>query len=209
MGNTGLLSTERLSAALVSISIGLGLLLAVAIGALTGYGWLYLLRDIGWLSAGPRITDALPLLQLAGFDGQPLAAVVVAWLLAGGLTGLLSVRLSPSRRALACGLLALALLLIASQASFALARNLRFKEILLTRPPGPGPWLEALLFAIGCALPRGSVLGRSGWGRRGAFPAGPGPLGHLGLSRGELGHAAQHDRDRDHVGDHRDGVRTQ
>lgn len=199
-------------AALRSLSIGLGLFLAAIVGVLTGYGWLYLLRDAGWLSAGPRVVDSLPLLQLAGFDGQPLAAVVVAWLLAGALSGVISVRVSPARRALAAGLLGLVLLLLASQASYALARNLRFGAILLTRSPGPGPWLEALMFAIGCALPRGPILGRSRWPRRWALSAGragPGALGHLGLSRGELGHATQHDRDGDHMGDHRDGVRTQ
>jgi hypothetical protein len=46
------------------------------------------------------------------------------------------------------------LLLIASQAADALARNLRFRDVLVTREPGLGPWLEALAFAIGCALPR-------------------------------------------------------
>lgn len=204
--NPRLLSTERLSAAFLSLAIGLGLLLTTAIGVLIGYGWLYLLRHVGLLSAGPRVADSLPLLQLAGFDGQPLAALVLAWLLGGAVTGLLNLRLTPSRRALAVGLIALVLLLVASEGSYAVARNLRFGEILLTHAPGPGPWLEALVFTIGCALPR--RLGRSPRGGRRAFP-GPGALGHLGLSRGELGHAAQHDGDGDHVGDDRDGVRTQ
>ena len=58
-------------------------MLGVLVGLLAGYGWLYVLRGLGWLGAGPAVGDALPLLQLAGFDGQPLLRVVVAWLLAG------------------------------------------------------------------------------------------------------------------------------
>jgi hypothetical protein len=194
---------------LMLIAVAVGLLVAALLGVLTGYGWQYLLRDVGWLSVGPRIGDALPLLQLATADGQPLLAVIVAWLLAGGMAGLITVRVSPGPRALVTGVMALALLLLASQASYAAARNLRFSGILLTRGPGLGPWLEALVFTIGCALPRRSVFGRPG--RRGGRPfgAGPGALGHLGLSRGELRHTAQHDRDGDHMGNHRDGVRTQ
>jgi hypothetical protein len=209
MTNTGVLSTERLSGAVILMSVAVGIILATVLGVLTGYGWLYLLRGGGWFTAGPHIGDSLPLLQLASADGQPSLAIVVAWLLAGGLAGLISVRLAPGRRALAMGLIALAVLLIASQASYALARNLRFRDVLLTRGPGLGPWVEALIFTIGCALPRRSVLGWPGRGRRRSLGAGPGALGHLGLSRGELGHAAQHDGDRDQVQRDRRGIHTQ
>jgi hypothetical protein len=209
MTNTGVLSTERLRAALMVISVAVGLLLTAVLGVLIGYGWLYVLRDMGWASIGPRIGDALPLLQLATADRQHLLAVICAWLLAGALAGLIAVRLAPGRRALLTGVIVLVLLLIASQASDAVTRNLRFNDVLLNRGPGLGPWLEALLFTIGCALPRRSVFGRSARRGRGSFGAGPGALGHLGLSRGELGHAAEHDGDGNHVGDHRDGVRAQ
>jgi enterochelin esterase-like enzyme len=41
------------------------------------------------------------------------------------------------------------LLLLASDASFALARNLRLSDVLLNRAPGIGPWVEGLLLAAG------------------------------------------------------------
>ena len=45
------------------------------------------------------------------------------------------------------------LLLVASQAAYALARNLRFSDVLLLRATGPGPGLEAVSFAAGCFYP--------------------------------------------------------
>jgi hypothetical protein len=44
--------------------------------AAASVGLLYHLRHLRWLAIGPRIPDSLPLLQLAGFDGQPLARVL-------------------------------------------------------------------------------------------------------------------------------------
>jgi hypothetical protein len=208
MTNTGVLPSERLSAAVMWVSVAVGLVVTAVLGVLTGYGWLYLLRDLGWFSAGPRIGDSLPLLQLASADGQPLLALAVAWLVAGVLAGLVSVRRSPRWRVLVLGLIALAVLLIAAQASYALARNLRFRDVLLTQGPGLGPWLEALIFTLGCALPRRGVLRWSGWGRNRRLGGGPGPLGHLGLSAGELGHAAQHHGDGDQVNGDRRGIRA-
>ncbi|MEA2214349.1 MAG: hypothetical protein QOF83_4297 [Solirubrobacteraceae bacterium] len=209
MTNTGVLSTERLAAAVMMLSVAVGVIATAIIGDLTGYGWLYLVRDMGWFSVGPRIGDSLPLLQLASADGQPLLAVVVAWLLAGGVAGLVTVRLAPHRRAVVLGLTALVALLIASQASYAVARNLRFRDVLLTRGPGLGPWVEALIFTLGCALPRGSVLRRLGRRRNRQLGLGGGPLGHLGLSPGERGHAAQHHGDRDQVNGDRRGIRAE
>ena len=75
---------------------GVGGVLGVLVGLLAGFGWLYVLRGLDWLGVGPRIADALPLLQLAGFDGQPLLRVVVAWVLAGALAGVLSARCAPA-----------------------------------------------------------------------------------------------------------------
>lgn len=155
MTNTGVLSSERFSVGvLAAVAAAAGVLMAVTLGVLGGYGWLYLFHVWGALDAGPRIGDALPLLQLASADGQPLLALLVAWLLPGAVVGLFLIRWSPGRRALVGGILAVILLLIASQAADALARNLRFRDVLVTREPGLGPWLEALAFAIGCALPR-------------------------------------------------------
>src|ERR1700722_12160230 len=62
-------------------------LLILVTGLLAGTGWLYLVRGLHWLAIGPRIGDALPLLQLAAADGQPLARGLVASALAGAVTG--------------------------------------------------------------------------------------------------------------------------
>jgi hypothetical protein len=132
-------------------------LAVVFVGLLAGLGWLYELRGLNLFSSGPSIGDSLPLLQLAGFDGQPLVRVIVAWLLVGLLAGVALSWMPRLRRIVLAGVFALALLLLASQASDALARNLRFSDVVFTRAPGQGPWLEALLFTVGCALPGRAV----------------------------------------------------
>jgi hypothetical protein len=208
MTNTGLLSSERSYVGVVAVlAAAAGVLMTVTLGVLAGYGWLYLFHVWGWLNAGPRIGDALPLLQLASADSQPLLAVLVAWSLPGAVIGLFLIPWSPGRRALVGGIVALILLLVASQAADALARNLRFRDVLVTRDPGLGPWLEALVFAIGCALPRRSVFSRRRGTRR-RSPVRERTLRHLGLSGGELGHAAQDHRDRDQVDGNRRRVRA-
>ena len=138
----------------------------ILVALLAGEGWLYALRSFGWFSSGPMVGDSLPLLQLAGFDRQPLARVVVGWLLAGVMLGIPLSRVARRGQALFVALIALVLLLVASQASFALTRNLRFSDVLWTRSPGLGPWLEGLLLAAGCCLP-GLIPAR----KRGADPA--------------------------------------
>lgn len=136
-------------------------------GLLAGLGWLYVLRGLGWFAFGPGVRDSLPLLQLAGFDLQPLGRVVVAWLAAGVVAGVALVRIPRPRRALLAGVLGIVLLLFASQASYALTRNLRLSDVVWSRHPGLGPWLEGLLFAVGCALPGTVSRGLGG-------PDGPG-----------------------------------
>jgi hypothetical protein len=185
----------------------LGFVAIVLLGVLTGFGWTYVLRGLGWLSAGPRIGDSLPLLQLAGFDGQPLLRVVIAWLLAGGLAGLLLVRVRPGRRAMIAGLTGLVLLLLCAQGANALTRNLRFSDVLLHRAPGAGPWLEAVCFAIGCFLPGGLVGRLQGEGPH-SVDSRFGDRGHLGLGLRQQRDTSEHDRDRDQVGDDRDRVGT-
>jgi hypothetical protein len=140
--------------ALLAASGAAGAVLILVLSLLAGVGWLYLLRSLGWFTLGPRLGDSLPLLRLAGFDGQPLVRVAVAWLLAGIVFGLALIRVDPWRRAVLGGVLGLLLLLFASQAAFALAGNLRLSAVLWDRVPGFGPWCEALLFAAGSALPR-------------------------------------------------------
>jgi hypothetical protein len=57
------------------------------VAVLTGFGWLYLLRDAGVLNVPPRISSALALQQLAGDDAQPLARMALAWVASGMLIG--------------------------------------------------------------------------------------------------------------------------
>ena len=189
------------------------LMTLVLIAALpAGVGWLYVLRGLDWFAVGPSVHDSLPLLQLAGFDGQPLALVAVAWLAAGVMAGVVLARVPRLWRALLVGALALVLLLFASQASFALARNLRLSDVLWSRRPGTGPWVEGLLFAAGCALPGSIVRGNRDAGGQARMPdflnVVLARIGDLGLGRGEHRNAAEHERDRDEVSDERTGAAT-
>ncbi|HTX30847.1 MAG TPA: alpha/beta hydrolase-fold protein [Solirubrobacteraceae bacterium] len=165
----------------VVASVGVGF--AVIFAVLTGTGLLYGLRGLGWLAAGPRLGDALPLLQLAGFDGQPLARVAAAWLLAGVVLGLVLIRVRPSARVVVVAGFGLLLVLFASEASFALARNLRLSAVLADRVPGSGAWFEGVLLAAGAALP-GMVHGWLRIAQRAVRP----PFGglHARLQDGEL-----------------------
>lgn len=183
--------------------------LAVILGLLAGYGWLYVLRGAGWFASGPSVGDSLPLLQLAGSDGQPLLRVAVAWVLAGGLVGLATVRVPSLRRAALAGALGLVLLLIASQGASALARNLRFSDVVFSRSPGLGPWLECVLFAAGCALP-GRFISRADRRapRRAAASGLVLPRRHRRLGGGQGGDAPEDDADRGHMGEDRDGIRA-
>lgn len=144
----------RLRRPLKYLGGGAGAFLIVVAGLLAGTGWLYVLRGLHWLDVGPRVGDALPLLQLASFDGQPLLRVLVAWGLAGVLTGVALTSVPWPPRVAVTLILGLLVLLVASQASYALARNLRFASVLFSRRPGFGPVLEALVFAAASALPR-------------------------------------------------------
>ena len=51
-------------------------------------------------------------------------------------------------------ILVVGLLLFQSDASYALAHNLRLGAVLASRSPGPGPWLEGLLVVAGCVAVR-------------------------------------------------------
>jgi enterochelin esterase-like enzyme len=123
--------------------------------AVVGTGLLYSLRGLNLLSFGPSIPDSLPLLQLAGFDAQPAVRVAVAWLAAGVVLGLALalLRVAPARRPLLTALAGALLLVLGSDASSALARNLNFHAVLVGRVPRAGTWLEALLLAAGAGAP--------------------------------------------------------
>jgi enterochelin esterase-like enzyme len=134
---------------------GSGLVVAfvVMLVAAGSVGLLYQLRQLRWLAYGPRVGDALPLLQLAGFAGQPLARVLAASLISGIVIGIVLVRIPVACRTPAVALVVAALLLFASDASYALTQNLRLAHVLVIRAPGLGPWVQCMALAIGSALP--------------------------------------------------------
>ena len=91
--SSGVLRRRRAGPALSVAGNGVVLTGAVVAGLLAGEGWLYVLRGAGWLDAGPNVGDSLPLLALAGADGQPLLRVLISWLLAGAMAAVVMVRL--------------------------------------------------------------------------------------------------------------------
>ena len=136
--------------------------LAFALLALcAGMGWLYLLRELGALDAGPRLSRALPLEQLARGDDQPLLRVAVAWLPAGAAAGLAltwALGWGPVRRGLAVGLLGAVLLFATGAASDAIAVNERVATTLGSQFSHEGIWIEVACIVIGSLL-----IGRASW----------------------------------------------
>jgi hypothetical protein len=139
--------------AALAVASAIGFVVMLVLSVVSAFGLLYALRSARVLAIGSPVPDSLPLLQLAGFDSQPLTLVVAAWLAAGMVLGVISMRIAPLPRAIAAAALGLVLLLLASDAAFALARNLRFAHVLWHRAPGAGPWIEAALLAAGAVLP--------------------------------------------------------
>lgn len=180
----------------------------VVAGLLAGIGWLYLLRSLHWLRLGPRVSDALPLLQLAASDGQPLLRIVVAWILAGALSGVALAEVTPYRRAALALVLALAVLLLASQASYALARNIAFSSTVFSRTPGLGPVLEACAFALGCSLPRPANRGQRPGTRRRSLVSVISGFDDRRVRGGERRDGGQHGRDAQPVGHAGRGARA-
>jgi hypothetical protein len=127
--------------------------LLLVVSVFVGIGLLYALRGLGWAPVGPRVPDSVPLLALAHHAAQPLARVAIAWLATGAAFGILTAWIAPQRRVLVALLPALILLLLASDASFALSENLRLSGVLWGRVPPSGAWVEALLFAVGAGIP--------------------------------------------------------
>jgi hypothetical protein len=193
--SSGIVWPRRVPTAVNVAASTIAFTVAVVAGSLAGEGWLYVLRGAGWLHSGPSVADSLPLLALAGADGQPLFRVAIAWVLAGALTGVALLRLPPPHRAALAGALCLVLLLFASQASYALVRNLALSSVITSRAPGAGPWLEALGFAVGCALPGRAIAGMQ-WVRRVQRPRTLALGGELGVRGGEDRDAAEHHDDR-------------
>jgi hypothetical protein len=77
--------------------------------------------------------------------------MIVAWLPAGVVAGLALAHLAHLKRTVVAALLGAMLLAFASDASFALARNLKLADVVGSRRPGVGVWIGVLLLARGCA----------------------------------------------------------
>jgi hypothetical protein len=185
-----------------------GGVVVVVAGLLAGTGWLYVLRGLHWLAVGPRIADALPLLQLAAADSQSLLRVLVAWVLGGAIAGVALSEVAPTRRAGMALVVGLVVLLAASQASYALARNVAFSSAVFSRSPGLGPVLEAVAFAVGCWLPRPVDRGQRPGTRRRTFASLISGFEDRRVGGGEHRHAGEHDSDRQPVHRARGGARA-
>ena len=134
--------------------------------------------------------------------------MVVAWTVAGLIAGVALSGQARWRRIAVVGPVSLVGLLLASQAAYALARNLKFSDVVFSRRPGLGPFLEALVFTAACALvPRRSRGdGGSPWRRRRVVALDG--LGQAQLGGRENGDAAEDDRDREPVSDQRRRTRA-
>lgn len=183
-------------------------LVILVAGLLAGTGWLYVLRGLHWLDVGPRIGDALPLLQLASFDGQPLLRVLCAWVLAGAICGVALSQVAPNRRVLPAFVIALVALLLAAQESYALTRNVTFSSTVFSHAPGLGPVLEAVAFAVGCWLPRPIDRRQRARAGRRSFASMLTGFDDRDLGGGERRDGGQHDSDREPVAQGRGGARA-
>jgi hypothetical protein len=141
--------------------------LAVAVAATAtaaGVGWLYLLFQWGALGAGPHVTGALPLQQLAGNESQPLLRVVVAWLPAGAAAGAALAGLTRLRwlgRAAVVALVGWAVLFASGAISDAIALNERVDQHLGPQLHSTGTWTAVGLMVIGSLLTAPAAAARA------------------------------------------------
>jgi hypothetical protein len=127
-----------------------------------GVGWLYLLRDLGALAIGPKLSGALPLEELASRGAQPLLRMILAWLPAGftiGLAFAICTRFRAVAVAVSAGLLALFVLGSTTAASEAVSRNERLSEHVWPALAQPGVWAAVAIVVTGSVL--GAVVARS------------------------------------------------
>ena len=145
---------------------GLGLVL---LAVCAGMGWLYLLRGAGALDAGPRLSRALPLEQLARGDDQPLLRVALAWVPAGVAAGFALAwatgwgRLS---RTIAVGVVGFVALFVTGAVSDAVAVNETVVSKLGDQFSHGGIWIEVACLVIGSLL----IGRRSSAGSRDSVP---------------------------------------
>jgi hypothetical protein len=137
-----------------------------------GVGWLYLLRDVGVLAVGPKLSGALPLEELASRGAQPLLRMIVAWLPTGVAIGIalgICTRVRVGVVAISAGVLSLVVLGSTTAASEAVSRNERFSEHVWPALSQSGVWAAVVLVVTGSIL--GAVAARSA-GSSGARAAG-------------------------------------
>jgi hypothetical protein len=137
----------------------------VLLAVCAGMGWLYLLRGAGALDAGPRLSRALPLEQLARGDDQPLLRVALAWVPAGVAAGVaLAWATGWGRlgRTIAVGVLGFVALFVTGAVSDAVAVNETVLSKLGDQFSHGGIWIEVACLVIGSLLigPRSSAGSR-------------------------------------------------
>jgi hypothetical protein len=143
------------------LAAAVAVVLVVFAAVAGGIGWLYALRHVGALDAGPRLAGALPLQRLAGGATQPLLRVVAAWLPAGLVAGVgvgLVSRLPRPARGAAVFVLALVLVIAVAGASDSVTHSESIRRHLREQPHRAVTWLAAGLMALGAVL--APVIGR-------------------------------------------------
>jgi hypothetical protein len=165
-------TAQALRSAVGHLARGTAVVAVVLVAVASAIGWLYALRHVGALKAGPLLADALPLQRLAGGAAQPLARVVAAWLPAGLVAGLgvgVVSRLRRPGRGLAVFALGLALVLTLTAASDSVTHSEPIRRHLHEQPHRAVTWLAAGLMALGAliapAIGRGAGRQAPGGGR--------------------------------------------
>lgn len=124
--------------------------------ACAAVGWLYLLRDTPGLRGGPRVGGALPLQRLAGEDGRPAAAFLLAWAPAGPAAGAAlgwTTHLPAAARAGVAGAVTFVVLFAAGALADAVTANQSPWAHVGPQLGHGALWLGAATTAAGAALP--------------------------------------------------------
>jgi hypothetical protein len=133
-------------------------LLAVAacvVATFAAVGWLYLLREVPSLHAGPAVSGALPLQRLAHQETQPLLRVLLAWAPAGlgaGIVLVWATRLRAASRALVAGATAFVILFATGALSDAVTASESLGMHLAPQFSHEGLWIGTAVMALCAAL---------------------------------------------------------
>lgn len=130
-------------------------MVGVALCVLGAVGWLYLLRHVAFLDAGPRVAGSLPLQQLAGEDAQPLLRLIIAWVPAGAAAAALLggwAGLRPVATLLTVACVSAVLLVAMGAASDAAAISETVRSHVPAQFTRAGNWAAAGLFALGALV---------------------------------------------------------